>query len=162
MIMNTEPNPTPLICLECGAANPPDATLCTACRVPLQGGPPVELIPIKGPPVLIPLRSRARLLLPPTVLGVVAAVFLLGAWLSGQTAIEMVVEVTGVLGVMAALAYYATLRADAASPVTGGQWMRRFLLSLIIAFGVIAGGLLLIGAAVAICFFIICTASLNR
>ena len=154
--MNVVPDPQPLICLECGAANRPDSYVCKICRTPLHAGstsrhrrPPIgrqERPPLFWAYFLFMLIAVSGL-----VLGEV--------WLAGADPGLLVVGSIVVLPVVMASAGLAASWADRRGNTSRSPWVNRFLVSLLIIIPAAFALLAATAMALAALLFAVCGAS---
>lgn len=154
--MNVAPDPRPLICLECGAANRPDAFVCKTCRTPLHSG---SGRPPRRPPS--GRRERPRLFWAYFVfaLATITGLALGTANLAGVNPVLLVVCSIVILSVVLASTLLAATWADRPRTTSTAPWVRRFLMSLLIT--IPATFALLAGLALAMfaLLFAICSVS---
>lgn len=156
--MSVAPDPRPLICLECGAANRPDGHVCKSCRTPLHSG------------AAVPRRraSDGRRDRPPLfwaylvfTLVAIGGLTLGEAWLAGVNPALLAVGSIVILPVVLTSAGFAASWADRHGTTSSSPWVRRFLLALLIAIPVAFVLAAATAVAIVAMLFAICTVAMR-
>lgn len=156
--MSADPDPLPRICLECGAANRPDALRCVRCLTQLRGH--VERRPLGPPPGR---RARPMLFWPRFLFVLVLAIGLavLVAWLTDTHPALVGACLVVTLPIVLASAALAASWTDRTAKESTRTWLRRFWVTFLAVLP--AAFALVVLLVVAICglLFAICTAAIR-